>query len=333
MMPLSSTAIKLMSSVDKVHGRLKEKPRRGRPVVYSTTVIIRCYLLMLIWPPLREHAALHAFLSQHEMVRRLIGLEQMPHRTTLSRRFKGLEQGLKGRIWAMGWAFILAGYVQVHILMADGSLHQASGPSWASKYKKQGVMPETLRHVDRGAGWGKSSYHGWVWGYRSHPVVALTADLQPIPILADAQPADVQENNILASQLPWLPPDATVLVVDSNYEDIALWQTWTEQDENGLYSRWFLADPKERPGQPSPWRQQLQLWRHLEELDLYKLRGQLVEPFFAHWKDAFDLKVVPLQGKDAPIYLLLALYAYQLLLWDNLKSGRPLYAYKHLTLG
>jgi hypothetical protein len=32
-------------------------------------------------------------------------------------------------------SFILAGYVQVHILMADGTLHQAAGPSWPAQYQ------------------------------------------------------------------------------------------------------------------------------------------------------------------------------------------------------
>ena len=332
MIAFSATLRKWLGSVDTVH-RCVEPPRRGRPHMYATSVIIRCYFLMLIHPRLRKHAALHTFLSRHALARALVGLEQVPHRTTFSRRFKALEQGLRDRIGAMGLAFILAGYVEVHVLMADGTLHHASGPSWPAQYQKEGRLPEKLRHVDRSAGWGKSPYHGWVWGYSTHPVVALTANFELIPLVAEATPADVQDNTILARQLPLLPDEATALLLDSSYEDQALFTAWQRYDEYGLLSRWLVVDPKARPGQPAPWRQQLQVWRTLEEADLYRLCGKLMEPFFAHWKEAFDLDVVPLQGQDAPVFLLLALYAYQLLIWDNLHTQRPTYAYKHLILG
>lgn len=321
-----------IDNVDRIHGRIKSPRRRGRPHVYSTTLIIRCYLLMLLNPRLRQHATLHAFLVQHARVRRLVGLEVVPHRTTLSRRFKALEDPLKARIWAMGWAFVTSGLVELHVLLADGTLHEAAGPSWAAHYKDQGLVPPTLRHVDQAAGWGRSPYRGWVWGYRSHPVVALTADLQPIPLLMDATPADVQDNTILLRQLPWLPDAATAWLLDSNYEDQALVQAWQRQDDAGCLDRWLLIDPKKRPGRPAAWRQQLEVWRHIAEPELYQLRGTRIEPFFAHWKQAFDLQQLPCQGQDAIVYLLLAMYAYQLLIWDNLRANRPIYAYKHLIL-
>lgn len=333
MVLVSRTQRKWLEAVDRVPGRVKEAPRRGAPYTYSTTVIIRCYLLMVLLPRLRSHQAVHTFLTKHALVRRLVGLKQVPARTTLMRRFKALEQPLKARIWLMGWTFMVKGIVTVHILMADGTLHQASGRSWPAKYKHQGILPPTLRGVDTTAGWGKSPYHGWVWGYRTHPVVALTPDLEPIPLLADARPVAVQDNTILAAQLPWLPPEATVILLDSSYEDADLVEAWHERDAAGILTRWLLIDPKNRHGRPAPWRQQLQIWRHLEEVDLYALRGRLMEPFFAHWKAAFELDTVPLKGPAAQVYLLLALYAYQLLIWDNLQSGRPTYAYQHLILG
>jgi DDE family transposase len=319
--------------VDQVGPRLKSTTGRGRPYVYPTTVLLRCYLLMLVYPPVRSWSALHDFLLAHTLVCQLVGLTSVPHRTTFMRRFTVLEHGLKARIWAMGWAFVLAGYVELHVLMADGSLHQAAGPSWPASYKERGELPAKLRHVDQAAGWGKSPYHGWVWGYRTHPVVALTPDLEPIPLLADARPANVQDNTIILPQLAWLPDDASVLLLDSSYEDEAIVKAWEQHDEAGTALRWLVIDPKARLGQPSEWRQQLQVRRQMEETALYALRGQLMEPFFAHWKDAFDLARLPLQGTAARCYLLLALYGYQLLIWSNLQAGRPTYAYKHLILG
>jgi hypothetical protein len=320
-------------AADRVHAPVSSRRRRGHPYAYSTTVIIRCYLLMLIAPRLRQHAALHRYLCDHRVICRLVGLEQVPHRTTFGRRFKALEHDLRARIQAMGQQFILAGVVSVHVLLADGTLHQAAGPVWPAKFQKQGIVHGKWRNVDRLAGWGKSPYQGWVWGYRTHPVVALTAELEPIPILADARPANVQDNTLLAEQLPDLPADATVLVLDSSYEDEALALSWERQDPHGVWTRWMVIETKRRKGQPAAWRQRMQVRRELEERDLYTLRGTRIEPFFAHWKQAFDLARLPLQGRDAPIYLLLALYGYQLLIWNNWQAGRPTYAYQALILG
>ncbi len=333
MIAVSESADKWLQSVDAIPARLREPPHRGRPYVYPASVVLRCYLLMLIYPPVRNHSALHRFLTKHSAICRLVGLSQVPHRTTFSRRFRSMEADLRARIWVMGLAFILYGYVELHVLIADGTLHHAAGPSWPAKYQQQGIVPKKLRHVDRQAGWGKSPYHGWVWGYRTHPVVALTPQGEPIPILAQATSAAVQDNTILLEQLPWLPPEATVLLLDSSYEDQALVEAWEQRDAAGLLTRWMVVDPKKRPGRANAWRQRMQVWRNLEEKELYSLRGQLIEPFFGRWKDAFDLARLPLQGAAARAYQLLALYGYQLLIWNNLRAGRPTYAYQHLVLG
>ena len=313
--------------------KLKERQRRGRPYVYPSSVLIRCYLLMLLYPRLRSHASLHRYLSEHTIICRMLGLTHLPHRTTFSRRFKTLGAALRGRIWAMGQTFIMSGVVELHVLMADGTLHRAAGPEWPHTYQERGEVPGTLRGLDRLAGWGHSPYHKWVYGYRTHPVVALTANLQPIPILADAHPADVQENNILAEQLPWLPNESTVLVLDSNYEDHKLVEAWQRRASDGILERWMVFEPKKRKGKPADWRQQAQVWRLIEEEALYKLRGQRIEPFFGHWKQAFDLDRLPLKGYDAPVYLLLAMYAFQLLIWMNWNANKPLYAFQYLILG
>jgi hypothetical protein len=316
--------------VERAHGPVPAVRRRGHPVVYSSSVLIRCYLVMLVYPKARSYSGLVRLLAGHRLLRRLVGLQTLPHRTTFSRRLKAMDGELRLRIRAMGAAFLTAGIVEAHVLLADGSLHRAAGAEWPSEWKKRGEMPAKLRHVDRHAGWGTSPYHGWVWGYRSHPVVGLTAEQQPVPIAAVAGPAHWQDNTLLRGLLPELPAEASVLVLDSSYEDRRLVQAWTQRDEAGLLTRWLVIDPKKRKGRPAAWRQQLQVWRQIEEVELYRLRSKRIEPFFAHWKEAFDLDRLPLQGPAAVSYLLLALYAYQLLLWANYHAARPLFAYQWL---
>jgi hypothetical protein len=332
MIAMSRHIRKWLALVDHVGPRVRERRQRGHPYVYPTSTLVRCYLLMLINPRLRQYAALHTFLVRHPLVRWLVGLPAVPHRTTLSRRFQDLEGPLQARIWAMGLAFVLAGLVELHVLLADGTLHQAAGPSWPHNYKDQGVLPKGLHHVDQQAGWGKSSYRGWVWGYRSHVVVALSPTFEPIPLLMAAAPASVQDNVLLKEQLPWLPAESTVLLVDSSYEDETLLRAWLRTDDAGILDRWLVLEPRARAGRPADWRQQQQVWHAVEEHELYTLRGELIEPFFGHWKQAFQLDRLPFQGQAAKVFLLLAMYAYQLLIWDNMRSGRPTFSYQHMML-
>lgn len=329
--PTSVTG-KWLQAVDQVHPPVAVARRRGRPQIYPPAVIIRCYLLMLFLPHLRQHARLHAYLCGHPRVCRLVGLTQVPHRTTFVRRFNGLEGELEHRIRHLGAAFISAGLVHVHVLLADGTLHQAAGTVWPSRFWRQHELPPTLRHVDQQAGWGRSPYRGWVWGYRSHVVVGLTAEDQPVPLLMCVAPGHKQDNVLLAQQLPHLPAEATVLVADSGYEDHKLVQQWERCDEYGIQTRWLVVPPKRRRGQPAAWRQQAQVRCEIEEVELPRLRSKRIEPFFGHWKAAFDLQVLPFQGTQARTFLLLAMYGYQLLVWNNLQAGRPTYAYKELLL-
>lgn len=329
--PTSITG-KWLRAVDTVHPPIGAVRRRGRPYVYPTSVIIRCYLLMLFMPGLRRHAKLHAYLCTHPVVCRLIGLSQVPHRTTFVRRFTGLEHELEQRIQQLGLAFIAAGLVSVHVLLADGTLHRAAGAAWPSKYWRRNELPPELRHVDQQAGWGRSPYHGWVWGYRSHVVVGLTADNQPVPLLMCVAPGHVQDNVLLRQQLADVPAAATALVLDSSYEDHKLVQQWEQYDDYGIQTRWLVVQPKRRAGRPAAWRQQAQVRCEIEEVELRRLRSKRIEPFFGHWKAAFDLQAVPFHGPQARCFLLLAMYGYQLLIWRNLHTGCPMFAYQHLLL-
>jgi len=57
----------------------------------------------------------------------------------------------------------------------------------------------------------------------------------------------------------------------------------------------------------------------------YKQRGTSIEPFFATIKDRFDLDPLPVQGKTkASAFILLALYAWNLIVLFNFLNDRPL---------
>ena len=75
MIAISETVRQWLGGVDTVHDGIRQQRKRGRPYLYSTTVIIRCYMLMLLYPRVRKHAALQAFLCRHGEARMLVGLD------------------------------------------------------------------------------------------------------------------------------------------------------------------------------------------------------------------------------------------------------------------
>ena len=61
----------------------------------------------------------------------------------------------------------------------------------------------------------------------------------------------------------------------------------------------------------------------------YRQRGSSIEPFFGTIKDFFHLDPLPLQGKTtASVLILLALYAWNLIVLFNFICDRPLGAVK-----
>ena len=57
----------------------------------------------------------------------------------------------------------------------------------------------------------------------------------------------------------------------------------------------------------------------------YTQRATSIEPFFATIKDLFDLNPLPVQGKTkASAFILLALYAWNLIVLFNFLNDRPL---------
>jgi PleD family two-component response regulator len=74
--------------------------RRGRPYVYSPTVILRCFIVRL-WFRLDSNNALHEFLEMDyypynkKILKRCDGLTQIPDRRTFDRRLKTISIDIK----------------------------------------------------------------------------------------------------------------------------------------------------------------------------------------------------------------------------------------------
>ena len=90
--------------------------KRGRPYVYPTIVILRCYLVR-IWMRIPSNNCLHHYFSTgtryNRKVMKSCGLDTLPDRRTFDRRFKVFPT--RQMIARMGSVFLLEGLVNTDI--------------------------------------------------------------------------------------------------------------------------------------------------------------------------------------------------------------------------
>ena len=158
--------------------------KRGRPYVYSPTVILRCFIVR-IWFRLDSNNALHTFLNMdcqyNSKLAVACGLITIPCRRTFDRRLKTISADIKERISTMGYLFVVEGLVDLSITAIDSTLIKAKGPIWHKSSMEKGEVPRP--GIDTSARWGYSHTKGWVFGYKLH-IISTTGDLV-VPLTAD----------------------------------------------------------------------------------------------------------------------------------------------------
>lgn len=226
----------------------------GHPYDYETKTMILFFTIMLVR---RIHAfkTQHRWLVQHSDLAKQIGFERIPVRTTLSRRFKQLYPTLQAFIAFLGaWAENLNQDFDSQVLIEDASLFKAHGPVWHQADRVANRIPEKLRHLDQEATWGKSAYHGWVYGYSLH----LTCNRAGFPKLAQVETACVDERVVFEQKKEWLfafRPEA--IVGDNAYFKAIRLRQWAAQGvlllspaatwKNGKYAKAYHRFIRQKP--------------------------------------------------------------------------------------
>lgn len=199
---------------DKFEQEQMASSHRGHPFTYAQKLLIVFFTIMHFRRIFRFKTQ-RRWLDNHLKLAEEIGFKSMPHRTTLSRRYKKLYEAVQAFIAFLGqWAGELDEAFNSHTLYEDKSLFKAQGPIWHQSDRKAGRIPEGLRNLDTDASWSKSGYHGWVYGYGLH----ATCNGQSFPKLAQVETGSVSEGQVIdqkVSQILRLEPDA--LVGDDNY--------------------------------------------------------------------------------------------------------------------
>lgn len=199
-------------------------PPRGRPVVYAHKHLIMFFVVMQL-KRIYKFKAEWRWLTTHPTERQRLGLDPMPVRTTLSRRYKALYPLVQAFIAFLGQhSADLGAAFECDHLFTDKSLFKAQGPVWHQSDRKVGRIPEKLRHLDTDASWSKSSYHGWVYGYGLH----FTCNQAGFPLLAQVETASISESEVLDDQeiqiVQHLAPDT--VTADNSYTKASRIRQW-----------------------------------------------------------------------------------------------------------
>ena len=105
----------------------RRKKRRGRPFVYSPTVILRCFIVH-IWFRLDSNRSLHHFLCldlpYNKRIMKACGLSvsYLLSRRTFDRRLKTISTDIKERLSTMGKLFVVEGLVRPYVVATDTAL-------------------------------------------------------------------------------------------------------------------------------------------------------------------------------------------------------------------
>ena len=291
--------------------------RRGHPDVYSDHLILKALVVMLVRRVWTAHGLLAIVAEatpQMAQVRVHLTDSQgrFPSRRTWERRLDRLGASLPLLIALLG-AYLLQRLTPWphggRAVAIDSTVLRARGGVWHKKHREAGMIPHTS--IDTEAGWTKSGWHGWVYGWLLHLVVTVSEHVW-LPLAADLTPANVADNAVAPALLAALPEDVTAVLGDQHYNDPDLVALVTGAGRLLITTK-RGAYPHTDAG--------------VEVRRLFhQLRSHAIETFNGQFKAIFDCGgAVPTRGLLATRrFALGAVLLYQLTLWHHAIAERDL---------
>lgn len=291
--------------------------KRGRPYVYPTTVILRCYVVR-IWFRIPSNNALHYFLSidtvHHRRIIKSCGLHSLPDRRTFDRRFKILP--FQCLIPAMGERFESENLADCKIVADDSALIRAKGHVWHHTHIKSNFVPRP--GIDTDARWGFARTKGWVFGYKLH--MCCSTGKLVVPLSAELSSANTHDTQMYRSMIKSLPRTVRHVVADAGYDDQNLYDFTRQRGAR-------LVCPIKKYQHTKGKRLELiKFYRSRTGQKIYRTRSPSIEPLFQCIKDAFGIPVMPVYGfENARSYVLMCVLVYQLAVYYNcvMNSDEP----------
>ena len=327
MIAQDSVLVQLLALVDNIPPAPPEnRPRRGRPCVYSDGLFIKALVVMTVR---RLHrvgeflAVLREPTVEMRQVRRMLGEGEgvgLPSRRTFERRLRALPETLPERIGLLGRHLVelLQPWANSGRAAAlDSTALRAKGGVWHKKDREAGIVPHSS--IDTGAGWTKSGWHGWIYGWKLHLAVSV-GDVW-IPLAADLSPANVHDCRMAEALIEELPDEARFVLGDTHYNTLEVCRACSEAGRFLVASGGRGPYPHTDPG--------VEVRRIF-----HKLRSVANENFNEHFKAIFDChRPVPTKGRlDTARFALGALFTYQIALLHryherHLETNRGLKAF------
>jgi hypothetical protein len=296
-----------------------KRRRRGRPYVYSPTIILRCFIVRL-WFRLDSNNALHEFLElsypYNKKIMKRCGLTQIPDRRTFDRRLKTISIDIKERIAIMTRLFVCEKMIDPYIVAIDSTLLKAKGHVWHKSSMNKGIVPRS--GIDTDARWGFSHTKGWIFGYKLHLISSTGSTI--VPLAADFTTANVQDNqlyNPMTASFSLFTEETYFMIGDSGYDDQKLYDL-------SINRGFELVCPVQRYVNTSTKRLHL-IEFYESELGqaIYSWRSKSIEPLIEHIKSVFRIDPLPVRGyQNAAGIVLLSVLLYQILVYYNYKTRR-----------
>ncbi len=192
-------------------------PERSYPYSYQDLPLIKLFVYSRI-KGISGFQSLQKHLEIRSDVLNLVGLDKVPHRKTLAKRFRALPDSVLGLLHQLTEHFTLTEEVDASIASVDSTLMHAQGNVWHKKQRDKGELP-SCGNVDQEAHWGKSGCGEWVFGYRLHVLTLCGPEGITWPATIGLHAANIKDADVFDDELAHcLPNDTEVLLGDGGYD-------------------------------------------------------------------------------------------------------------------
>ena len=233
----TSLLVSLVLLIDRLPWPSEPTTRpRGRPKTYSDQLILKALVIMIIRRLYTAYAFL-TFLEQDDPLPQqlcplLYEQGRFPTRRTWERRLAAFPQTLPGLIGCLGCHLVVVlnpWACHGRAAAVDSTPLKTSGGVWHKKHKETGEIPHTS--IDTEAGWSKSGWHGWWYGWKLH--LAVSVGSVWIPLAAELTPANTADNTVAPQLLAPLPAAVRYILGDTHYNAPDV-RTLCEQTDRAL---------------------------------------------------------------------------------------------------
>jgi Transposase DDE domain len=289
------------------------KRRRGHPTYYPERLFLQALVLMIVRRVTTVHGLLQMLAedtTEMQQLRHLLSRNgRFPCRRTWERRLHAIPTTLPNQIACVGRMLVAVLQPWRHdgrAMAIDSTMLRAV---WHKKHRDAGVVPHTS--IDTQAAWSKSGWHGWWYGWKLHVVGAVAACW--IPLAACLTEANIADGEVALQLAPSLPTEVRFILGDHHYQTDEL-DTYCQQTGRIL----ICSRGNHRKLANAPGREVRRIF--------HKLRSLTIENWNEHFKCLFEgHSQVPTKGKrNTQLFILGAVFVYQLILWYRFEHGLPL---------